>query len=174
MLDLSISICRFRSHPLWALLWTNQSCPTVDGQNPAPLGNHGKPLFVGIYRRIIPLGPLCWCRISSIHSMGGLAPNKPTQHSGARATRAWILSTCCSSSSAAFGWRPGYSSKWVGRNLGRMCQLSITRYVDPGRNYMAGTGEPWFPTSQRTPSTMVHPRIIKEHVLILGSHELGT
>ena len=24
--------------------------PTVDGHNPAPLGNHGKPFFIGIYR----------------------------------------------------------------------------------------------------------------------------
>ena len=34
-----------------------------DGQNSfAPLGNHGKPLCV-------PLGPLSWGRISSIHRM---------------------------------------------------------------------------------------------------------
>ena len=36
---------------------------TVDGRNPAPLGNHGKPLFVGIYRgMIIPgfLSIFCW------------------------------------------------------------------------------------------------------------------
>ena len=32
------------------------------------LGNHGKPLFVGIYRGIITPWFLRWCRISSIHS----------------------------------------------------------------------------------------------------------
>ena len=48
--------------------------PTVDRRNPAPLGNHGEQLFVGIYRRIIILGFLGWCRISSIHSMCHLHP----------------------------------------------------------------------------------------------------
>ena len=42
---------------------------TVDGRNPAQLGNHGKSLFVGIYRGIIIPGFLRWCTISSIHSM---------------------------------------------------------------------------------------------------------
>ena len=42
-------------------------CDTVDGQNPAPLRKHGKPLLVG-YRGINILGFLRWCRISSIHS----------------------------------------------------------------------------------------------------------
>ena len=44
--------------------------PWMDKIHFAPLGNHGKPLFVGIDRGIIPLGPLSWCRISSMHSMG--------------------------------------------------------------------------------------------------------
>ena len=47
---------------------------TVDGQNPAPLGNHGKPFFVGIHRGIIILGFLVWCRILSIHSISGIHP----------------------------------------------------------------------------------------------------
>ena len=34
-----------------SLLW--RAVDTVDGQNPAPRWNHGKPLFVGIYRGII-------------------------------------------------------------------------------------------------------------------------
>ena len=42
---------------------------TVDGRNPAPLGNHGKPLFVGVYRGSIIKGFLRLCRISSMHSM---------------------------------------------------------------------------------------------------------
>ena len=42
---------------------------TVDGRNPAPLSNHWKPVFVGIYRGIIIPGLLRWCRISSIYSM---------------------------------------------------------------------------------------------------------
>ena len=42
---------------------------TVDERNPAPLGNHEKPLFVGIYRGIMIPWFLRWCRISSIHSM---------------------------------------------------------------------------------------------------------
>ena len=37
---------------------------TVDGRNPAPLGNHGKPLLVGICREAILLG-FARCRISS-------------------------------------------------------------------------------------------------------------
>ena len=45
------------------------SFPTVDGRNPfAPLGNHGKSFFIGIYRGTIIPGFLRWCRISSIHS----------------------------------------------------------------------------------------------------------
>ena len=32
------------------------------------LRNHGKPLFVGIYRGMIIPGVLMWCRLSSIHS----------------------------------------------------------------------------------------------------------
>ena len=39
---------------------------TVDGRNPAPLGNH---FFMGIYSGIIIPGLFRWCRISSIHSM---------------------------------------------------------------------------------------------------------
>ena len=57
-----------------AKLGVNQ---TVDGQNPALLGNHGKPLFVGIHRGIISLGIFvgagfrpstvsCWFFISSV------------------------------------------------------------------------------------------------------------
>ena len=42
--------------------------PTVDRQNPAPHGNHGKARSVGIYREIIIPWFLRWCRISSIHS----------------------------------------------------------------------------------------------------------
>ena len=42
---------------------------TVDGRHPAPLGNRGKPWFVGIYRGIIIPEFLRWCRISSIHSI---------------------------------------------------------------------------------------------------------
>ena len=34
----------------------------------APLCNHRKPLFVGIYKGIRIFGFLRWCRISSIHS----------------------------------------------------------------------------------------------------------
>ena len=43
---------------------------TVDGCEIhfAPLGNHGKPWFVGNYRGIILPGFLRWCRISSLHS----------------------------------------------------------------------------------------------------------
>ena len=43
--------------------------PTADGRNPAPLGNHGKPWLVGMYKRIIIPGFFGWCRISSILSM---------------------------------------------------------------------------------------------------------
>ena len=42
---------------------------TVDGHNPAPLGNHGIPFFIGVSRGIIMSGFLRWCRISSIHSI---------------------------------------------------------------------------------------------------------
>ena len=42
--------------------------PAVDGLNPAPLGNHGKPLCIGICRGIIIPGFLRWCRISPILS----------------------------------------------------------------------------------------------------------
>ena len=42
---------------------------TVDGRNPAPLGNHGKPLLIGIFRGFIIPGFLRWCRILSIHSI---------------------------------------------------------------------------------------------------------
>ena len=46
-----------------------QSGNTLDEQKPAPLGNHGKPLLVGIYRGIIRnqafVGGAKW--ISSIH-----------------------------------------------------------------------------------------------------------
>ena len=28
-------------------------CTTVDGKNPAPLGNNGTPLFIGIHKGII-------------------------------------------------------------------------------------------------------------------------
>ena len=43
---------------------------TVDGRNPAPLGNHEKPLFVGIYRGIIIPWFLRWCEMdfATIHS----------------------------------------------------------------------------------------------------------
>ena len=44
---------------------------TVDGGSPAPLGNHGKLLFVGIYRGIIILGFLRRCRISSMALLWG-------------------------------------------------------------------------------------------------------
>ena len=42
---------------------------TVDGRNAAPVGIHGKPLFVGSYRGIILSGFARWCRISSVHSI---------------------------------------------------------------------------------------------------------
>ena len=45
---------------------------TVDGRNPAPLENPGKPLFVGIYMGILIPGLLRWCRISSPASPGDL------------------------------------------------------------------------------------------------------
>ena len=41
---------------------------TADGQNPAPLSNHEKSLFVGICRGVVISGLLRWCRTSSIHS----------------------------------------------------------------------------------------------------------
>ena len=50
---------------------------TVDGRNPAPLGNHGKPLSVGIYRGIIISGFLRRCRILSIHTVDGRNPASP-------------------------------------------------------------------------------------------------
>ena len=53
------------------------SLNTVDGRDFAPLGNHGKPFFIGIYRGIIIPGFLRWCRISSIHSIVG-KPAHPT------------------------------------------------------------------------------------------------
>ena len=46
--------------------------PTVDGQNPAPLGNRGTQVSVGIYRGIIIPGFLRWCRNLSIHSINDL------------------------------------------------------------------------------------------------------
>ena len=58
-----MEIQRFR----WVEL--RRGAHTVDGRNPAPLGNHGKPLFMGIYRTFIILGFLRWCRIPSIHSI---------------------------------------------------------------------------------------------------------
>ena len=39
----------------------------MDGRNPAPLGNHGKPLFVGIYREIMIPGFLRWCEMDFVH-----------------------------------------------------------------------------------------------------------
>ena len=41
---------------------------TAHGRNPAPLGSHGKPLLVGMYRGTIIPGFRRWCRISSNHS----------------------------------------------------------------------------------------------------------
>ena len=38
----------------WIGRAVTQRTNTVDGRNPAPLGNHGKPLFVVIYRGIEP------------------------------------------------------------------------------------------------------------------------
>ena len=53
--------------------------PTVDGRNPAPLGNHGKPLFVGIYMGIDSfqgfLGGAKW--ISSIHNFDTYESQSP-------------------------------------------------------------------------------------------------
>ena len=40
---------------------------TVDGRNPAPLGNHKKPLSVGIYKGIIIPGLLGWCEMDFVH-----------------------------------------------------------------------------------------------------------
>ena len=48
----------------------------MDGQNPAPLGNHGKPFFLGI---ILP-GSL-WCEMDFVHSQGGHSLQSP--HKGA-------------------------------------------------------------------------------------------
>ena len=46
----------------------------MDGPNPAPLGNHAKPFFIGIHRGIIiPIGFLGGAKwISSIHSIAAL------------------------------------------------------------------------------------------------------
>ena len=48
----------------------------MDGRNPAPLGNHGKPWLVGVYRGIASfqgfLGGARW--IASIHSTGSKLP----------------------------------------------------------------------------------------------------
>ena len=67
---------RFRSHcsgPGFGFQRTQRNRPfsrvplnkrlthTVDGRNPAPRGNHGKPLFIGIYRGFIIPGFLRWC-----------------------------------------------------------------------------------------------------------------
>ena len=52
------------------------------------LRNHGKPLFVGIYRGMIVPGILMWCRISSIHSSsGGLCLTKSSWGLGGREGR---------------------------------------------------------------------------------------
>ena len=50
---------------------------TLDEIQFAPLGNNGKPLFVGIYRGIIILEFLRWCRILFVHSSGGLVSLYP-------------------------------------------------------------------------------------------------
>ena len=39
----------------------------MDGQNPAPLGIHEKPLFVGSYRGIILSGFARWCEMDFVH-----------------------------------------------------------------------------------------------------------
>ena len=45
---LSLHDASKRCQPLsFGVVW---NAPTVGGQNPAPLGSHGKPLFVGITR----------------------------------------------------------------------------------------------------------------------------
>ena len=43
--------------------------PTMDGRNPEPLEKCGKPLFVGMYRRILIPGFLRWCEMdfATIH-----------------------------------------------------------------------------------------------------------
>ena len=41
----------------------------MDGIHFAPHGNHGKPLFVGIYRRIIIPGLLRWCEMDVVHPL---------------------------------------------------------------------------------------------------------
>ena len=43
--------------------------PTVDGRNPAPLRNHGKPIVCWYLQGIIIPGFPGRCRISSIHSI---------------------------------------------------------------------------------------------------------
>ena len=40
---------------------------TVDGQNPAPLGNHGNALSIDIYRGFIIAGFLRWCEMDVFH-----------------------------------------------------------------------------------------------------------
>ena len=59
--------------------YNNEAGNTVDGRNPAPLGNHGKPLLVGICRGIIIPGLLGWCRTSSIHSSGSTVSSLRSQ-----------------------------------------------------------------------------------------------
>ena len=44
---------------------------TVDGQNPATLSKHGKPLFVAIYREHIIPGFLRWCETDFVHPQYG-------------------------------------------------------------------------------------------------------
>ena len=44
-----------------------KSLHTVDARNPAPFGNHGKPVFVGIYQGIIIPGFLRWCEMDFVH-----------------------------------------------------------------------------------------------------------
>ena len=48
-----------------------QSPPTVGGRNPAPLGIHEKPLFIGIYRGLILPGFLRWCEMDFVHPQYG-------------------------------------------------------------------------------------------------------
>ena len=48
---------------------TKKIYDTVDGRNPAPPSDYGKPLFIGKNRGIIIPGFLRWCRILSIHTV---------------------------------------------------------------------------------------------------------
>ena len=63
------SLVRARDKKVWRMFELLSGVVTVDGRNPAPLGNHGKPSLVHIYRGIIAPGCLRWCRVSSSHSI---------------------------------------------------------------------------------------------------------